>query len=79
MIDLTKDNKPQERLRAIMGNKWREKGDWIAYAEGDFGDEIGKTPVGKAAMEYAEDGMLHLFQRKVQDEPRRYVYLGRVR
>ena len=74
MIDLINDPKPADRLNAICRNNNRDRNAWIAYAEGDYSSGIGNTPAGKAARALSDEGLVHLVQKLVSVEPRRYVY-----
>lgn len=78
MIDLTGDKNASDRLVSICRNKNREAGQWIIYAEGNFSSNINQTAVGKAAYELSQSGLVRLFQKRISDEPRRYVYLAEV-
>lgn len=75
-IDLTSDPKRVERLDSIFRNKHRDRGDWVIYAEGDYSNGIGLTPIGIKAMELQQEGLAMLVQKRISDEPRRYIYVA---
>lgn len=56
----------------------KEQGLKVAYAEGEFCDNINQTEVGKMAYSLYEQGKVRLFQKKIQDSPRRYQYIAEV-
>lgn len=74
MIDLSKSPDPVRVFKnALEANP---KGTYIAYHEGDYSDHIGLTKIGKAVR---EDARVIPCQKRIQDEPRRYVYYAVIR
>ncbi len=76
-INLINAANPEKALSSYMTDP--QAGDWISYHEGDFSDSIGESNVGRAVRKYSDGGQLMVFQKKVVDEPRRYVYLAYVK
>lgn len=79
MIDLSKDPKGHERLEAICNNKHRDAGEWILYAEGHFGENVGLSKIGSTAMRLYEEGKVNLFQKRVSLDPLVCAYYAQVR
>lgn len=48
------------------------KGVRVAYAEGNFGDEVNHTPIGKMMWDLHEKGIVNLVQRKIGFEKFQY-------
>jgi len=76
MIDLTKSKDAVRVLENACKPGVNPRGTWIAYAEGDYAALVGATPIGAKARELERQGRVHLFQKRIQDEPRRYVYFA---
>lgn len=76
MIDLTKTKDAARVLENACKPGVNPRGSWIAYAEGDYSAWVGATPVGVKARELFQQGRVHLFQKRIQDSPRRYVYFA---
>lgn len=80
MLNLTKYKTFEDQSRvfrnAVKPNA-NDKGFVIQYAEGNFGDEIGLTNIGKLARELNEAGSVYLFQKKLGFE--RFAYWAMVR
>lgn len=78
MINLVTHKDPARALRnavnGIDGIAQVPPGQIIAYWQGDYNDQVHNTKVGRAAWELHEQGKVHLFQRKLQDEPIRFQY-----
>lgn len=74
MIDLTNHNEPVRVFNNALEPGINPRGTYIAYHEGEYSDLVGLTPIGKAAYKASTDGRVILFQKRIQDEPRRYVY-----
>lgn len=75
MIDLTKMNDDaleQFERRANQGKY--QSGTVFAYHDGNFGDEVGFSRLGKLAWKLHERGKARLFQKKLGNE--RHLYLG---
>lgn len=79
MIDLTRHKDPARVLRNALHPDINPRGTTILYHEGDYGDGINNKPVGLAAWELAQAGLVHLFQKLISKEPRRYAYYAVVR
>lgn len=79
MIDLTKSKDAVRVLENACKPGINQRGTWIAYAEGNYADLVGATPIGVKARELEKQGRVHLFQKRIQDEPRSYVYFAVVR
>lgn len=75
MLNLTKYKTFDEQSRvfrnAVKPNA-NDKGFVIQYAEGNFGDEIGLTKIGKLARELSDTGAVYLVQKKLGFE--RFAY-----
>lgn len=78
MIDLRLKNHDEleQFVRNIKKGKYN-KGISLAYHEGNFGDEVGTTILGKLMWMLHERGLVDLVQKKIGFE--RFVYMGVVR
>lgn len=80
MLNLTKQKTTEDAMR-VFSNAVKpganEKGFVIQYVEGNFGDEIGLTKIGKMAWDFYERGLIELVQKKIGFE--RHLYLGVVK
>lgn len=79
MIDLTKSKDPTRVLKNALEPNINPKGTYILYHQGDFGDEVGKAPLGRAVYDMSMQGKVHLVQKITQQEPRQYNYYAVVR
>lgn len=79
MIDLTKSKDPSRVLKNALEPGINAAGTHIAYHEGDYADQINSKPVGRMAWDLMKSGRVHLFQKMLHTEPRRYQYLAVVR
>ena len=79
MIDLTKAKDQIRALKNALEPNINQKGTYILYHQGDFGDEVGKTPLGRAVYDMSTQGKVHLVQKITQQEPRQYNYYAVVR
>ena len=78
MLDL-RDKKDAARiLRNALKPNANVKGFKVIYAEGNFGDEIGRTEIGRIARSEYEAGRARLYQSLIQVEPRMYAYIAEV-
>jgi len=77
MIDLTQQNEHQreETLRRVKQGKYAT-GTVIQYHEGCAADDIGLQQIGRDMMALSNSGHVALVQKRIQDEPRRYLYWG---
>ena len=73
-VDLTKSKDPARVLNNACKPGANPRGTWIIYAQGDYSDSVHNTPVGRAAWALYEQGKVVLCQKRISDEPRRYVY-----
>lgn len=75
MIDLTKmhaDKVASTIERAQRGGY--DPGIVIVYHDGDYSDMVGRTGLGSSVRALFDAGRVDLFQKRVSDEPRKYVY-----
>ncbi len=79
MIDLTNHPDPVRVFNNALEPGINPRGTYIAYHEGDYSDHVGLTPIGKSAYQAYESGRVILCQKRIQEEPRRYVYYAVVR
>lgn len=78
MLDLRGKKDAARVLRNAMEPGINKKGFRVIYAEGDFGNEIGRTEVGRVAWSEYEAGRARLYQALIQVEPRMYAYIAEV-
>lgn len=76
MINLTKHPEAARVLQNACKPNANPRGTWIQYAEGDYSSAVHNTVVGRAAWTLHEAGLLLLCQKRLQDEPRIYAYVG---
>lgn len=79
MIDLTNHKDPVRVLQNALEPNINPPGTFIVYHEGSYVDSVHNTPVGRAAWTLYEHGKVLLCQKRIGDEPRRYVYMAVVR
>lgn len=72
------DKDAAEKLERQAARSDKQPGLRIAYFEGDFADEVGLSNVGKVAWSLYERGLVLLMQKRISNEPRRYVYIAEV-
>lgn len=77
-MNIIGDKNAAEILTRAATRTDKEPGLRISYFEGDYSSEVNKTAVGKAAYGLAQAGLVRLFQKKIQDEPRLYSYIAEV-
>lgn len=73
-VDLTKSKDPARVLQNACKPGANPRGTWIIYAQGDYASNVHNTAVGRAAWTLHEQGKVVLCQKRISDEPRRYVY-----
>lgn len=76
MINLINHKDPVRVFNNALEPGVNPSGTFIAYHEGDYSDHIGLTPIGKAVR---NDPRVIPCQKRIQDEPRRYVYYAVIR
>lgn len=80
MIDLTGNKDAARVLENAVKMRINPKGTRIVYHVGDFGEEIaGNSKVAVKARELFDRGLVHLFQKKLSDSPRKYAYMVEVK
>jgi len=62
-------------IRRIGAGKYA-KGAVFKYHEGDYSDSIGTTWLGAKMRELFHAGKIDLFQKLIQTQPRKYIYMG---
>lgn len=73
MIRLKQMNELElEQFERRIRKGFYQKGVRVAYAEGNFGDEIHHTPIGKMMWDLHEKGVVSLVQRKLGFEKFQY-------
>jgi len=75
-IDLTQLKDPVRVMQNACKPNANPRGTWIIYAQGDYSSNVHNTAVGRAAWALHEAGRLMLCQKRLQDEPRVYAYVG---
>ncbi len=75
-VDLTKSKDAARVLQNACKPGANPRGTWLIYAEGDYADAVHNTPAGRAAWTLHEQGKVVLCQKRISDEPRRYVYVA---
>ena len=76
IVNLTKSKDPARVLQNACKPGTNPRGTWLIYHEGDYADSVHNTPVGRAAWTLHEQGKVVLCQKRISDEPRRYVYVA---
>lgn len=80
MIDLTGNKDAVRVLENAVTMGVNKKGTRIIYHIGDFGDEISSNShVAVKARDLYNRGLVHMFQKKICDEPRKYIYMVEVK
>lgn len=80
MIDLTGNKDAARVLENAVTMRVNPKGTRIVYHVGDFADEVaGHSAVAVKARSLFDRGLVHLFQKKLSEEPRKYAYMVEVR
>lgn len=79
MIDLTNHKDPVRVLQNALEPNINPTGTFIIYHEGSHVDSVHNTPVGRTAWALYEQGKVLLCQKRISDEPRRYLYMAVVR
>lgn len=77
-IDLTQHKDPTRVLRNAVELNINPSGSWLIYHIGDYADSINNTPVGRMAWDLAQSGRVRLFQKVIEQSPRKYSYLAQV-
>ena len=77
-IDLTTVKDPARVLRNAVEPNINQKGTWLIYHMGDYADDINTKPVGRMAWDLAQSGRVRLFQKVIEQEPRKYAYIAEV-
>lgn len=80
MIDLTNNKDAARVLENAVTMRINPKGTRIVYFIGDFGDEVASNShVAVKARDLFDRGLVHLFQKKLSNEPRKYMYIAQVK
>ena len=80
MIDLTNNKDAARVLENAVTMRVNPKGTRIIYHIGDFGDEVSSNShVADKARDLYNRGLVHMFQKKICDEPRKYAYMVQVK
>lgn len=72
-VNLTKHDEPERVFRNALKPNANPRGTVIVYAEGNFGDEIGTTAIGRMAWDAYERGEVELVQKKIGFEQHLYM------
>ena len=77
-IDLTTAKDPARVLKNATEPNINPKGTFLVYHIGDYLDAINTKPVGRMAWDLAQSGRVRLFQKVIEQEPRKYAYIAEV-
>lgn len=77
VVNITKHQDPERVFRNALKPNANPRGTIITYGEGNFGDEIGLTTIGKLAWDAYERGEVELVQKKIGFE--RHLYMAVVK
>lgn len=79
VVDLTRTKDADRVMRLACDHSNNPSGTYLLYHVGDYSDNINTTPLGRAAWAMYEKDKVHLVQKLIEVEPRRYHYLAVVR
>jgi hypothetical protein len=77
-IDLTTAKDPARVLRNAVEPNINPKGTFLVYHIGDYLDAVNNTAVGRMAWQLQEAKRVRLFQKVIEQEPRRYAYIAQI-